>query len=1024
MKKILMLIFIFCVATLVYAQQKVITGVVSDSQGPLPGVLVSEKGNDFNAVSSGVDGSFKITLKDLKSTTLVFKMIGMQTKEVNVSSTQTVKIKLEDDPKGLDEVVVVGYGTKSRITNTGAISQISGEELRQNPAASVQNTLMGRIPGVFSQQTSGQPGSDAARFSIRGAASYSGTVKPLIIVDDIQFNQPLSDLDADQIESVSVLKDAAAVAVYGVQGADGVVLIKTRRGQSGKPNISFRSEVGLQTPTIPFDFLGSYDVARLEKQAYENVGLTPKFTDDDIQKFKDGSDPYGHPDINWADVILKDLSTQVRNNLNISGGTEKAKYFISLGQLYQNGIMADFSSKESGFNSNYYYKRYNFKSNIDLKVTKSLALNVDLTGYTGEKNNPWLRGTSNNPFYELNDYMRLPPFAYPIYNPDGSYGANNTRLANLAYNVVGRMTHLGYQRDYTNGLTSTIGVNQSLDALIQGLGARASVSYNISNQDNPYKRNLMRQSFPSYIYNSTTDSYTVFDVNTERMPQMGLTTSQGKLNRDINLQGSLNYDRTFDGKHKVYGLVLYNQYSMSVGEGEPNAFRGFSFRTGYDYKQKYMLELVAGYNGTSLFPNQNRYNLFPAVSLGWNIAEESFFKDHVSFVDLFKVRFSKGRVGRGSGIDQSLYVEKYTDVANAYNFGEVYSSTTNNLLGISEGTLPNYNIRWELEDQTNYGVDINAFKGKLKLTVDYFNRYRYDIFRARQAVPVYVGAALPPSNYASLRMKGFEVETSYRNKINNFNYFASYNVSYTMSTIIQADEATPKFSYQAQTGKRLGLPLGYVFDGFYTPENIAESVKPVNATVAPGDLRYKDLNGDGIIDEDDKMRLDYSNITPLVMGFTFGGSYKNFSASVTMQAGMQFALRAYSTQIIPFVNNLRNVHLDTWTEDNRDAALPRLMPTWVGTVNDPNIYLSDFWNKRADYLRLKTFELSYAIPKKIVQKARLGGVRVYANGNNLFTWFLKDKNIYNLDPESGSGTNIQSYPQMTIYNFGLQVNFK
>lgn len=1023
MNRLIMLLLFCWVCTSSYAQQRRVSGVVLEGDIPLAGALVQEVGNDFNVVSTNSEGEFSINLQN-RDAVIIVKMVGMITQNVKIPASNKVKVILESDTKGIDEVLVVGYGSKSRITNTGAISQISGAELRQNPSASVQNTLMGRLPGVFSQQLSGQPGSDASRFSIRGAASYSGTVNPLIIVDDIQFNQPLSDLDADQIESVTVLKDAAAVAVYGVQGADGVILIKTRRGVSGRANLSFRSDMGFQTPTVPFDFLGSYDVARLEKQAYENVGLTPKFTDEDIELFRNGTDPYGHPDVNWSDVILKKHTTQVRNNLNISGGTDQAKYFISVGQMYQDGIMKDFSTSNSDFNSNYYYKRYNFKSNVDLKITNTLALNVDLTGFTGEQNNPWLRGTSNNPFFELNDYMRLAPWAYPIYNPDGSYGGNNSsRMANLAYNVVGRMTHLGYQRSHTNGLTSTVGATQAMDFLTKGLSARGSISYNISNWASPYTRNLTRPAFPSYVYDSVTDTYKEFDTNTKRMPVMTLATAQGVLNKDINLQAALNYDRSF-GNHKVYGLLLFNQFYKTLGAQEPNAFRGYSFRTGYDYKQRYMVELVGAYNGSNAFPNQNKYNLFPAVSFGWNIAEEEFFKENIHFIDLFKIRYSNGRVGKSNVIDQSAFLEKYVDVANAYNFGEVYSGTTNNLIGISEGTLPNFNIRWELEQQANYGLDLNAFKGKFRLTADYFNRHRYDIFRARQSVPVYAGAALPQSNYASMRMKGFEIETSFRDKKNNFNYFLSYNVSYTMSTILKADEAQTKFDYQMQTGRRLGLPVGYVFDGFYTAENMDSSVKPVNMNVAPGDLRYKDISGDGIINEDDKMRLQYSNISPLVMGFTFGGGYKNLSLSVTLQAGLNYALRAVGTQIIPFVNNLRSVHLDTWTPENQNATLPRLMPTWVGTVNDPNIYLSDFWNRRADYLRMKTFELAYSLPKSWTAPLNLSGVRLYTNGNNLLTWYLKDKNIYDLDPESASGSSIQSYPQMAIYNFGLQVNFK
>ncbi|RKD12904.1 hypothetical protein BCY91_11040 [Pelobium manganitolerans] len=1019
------ILFVFCLLATsllnVQAQQKTVAGTVTDSSGPLPGAIVYEKGIESNATVTAVDGGFRLALKG-NSSTIIVKLLGYLQQEVDIAGKTTISINLKNDTKGLEEVVVVGYGTKKKITQTGATSQITGAEIRQNPSASLQNTLMGRLPGFASQQISGQPGSDGARFNIRGANSYTGQVNVLVIVDDIEFGQPLSDIDPDQVESITILKDAATTAIYGAKGANGVVLITTRRGIAGKPQISFRSETGLQAPTFKFKYLNSYEVATLANQAAANAGTPNVWTQEDLDHFKNGTDPYGHPDVDWSDVILRKNSNQVRNNLNISGGTDKAKYFVTLGQLYQNGIMKDFSSDETGFNSNYYYKRYNFRTNVDIKATKTFDLSVDMSGYMGEQNQPWLRGTSNNPFFELNDYKRLPPFAYPIYNPDGSYGGNNSsQLARLAYNIVGRMTYLGYERANENGIVTNVTARQKLDFITKGLSARAVFGYSNANS---YTRELKRGSFPSFVYDSKTETYSPFDPATLRLPVMTVSSDPGRMNRRINLQGNLSYDRTFDKKHHVNGLVLYNQYTRTPGATIPESFRGFSFRTGYDYQLKYIVELSMGYNGSDKFPKQNRYGFFPAASVGWNIAEENFFKDNIKFIDLFKIRASYGLVGddERAGAAGSYESQKYTEATGAYNFGETYNSTADNQSRLSEGALANTNLRWEKEESKNLGLDLNAFKGKLRLTTDVFSRLRTDILRARQSVPEYAGVGFGVANYAKLKTEGFEIDATYRDKVKEVYFSINGNVSVAKSTIIEADEAVPEFPYQAQTGGPLGRTLGYVFDGFYTPENIATSVKP-GIPVGPGDLRYKDLNNDGIIDATDRMILPYSNIPNTIYGANFAVSYKGISLALTLQAAANFTMRAISTQIVPFNSNLRPIHLDTWTPENPNATLPRILPNWVGTVNDPNTYVSNFWDKRADYLRIKSAEVSYALPHKLVQHIYLKGLRVYANGNNLHTWMLKEKNVYNLDPESVSGTYVQSYPQQRIWNFGLQVTF-
>ncbi|RRN76896.1 hypothetical protein EIM50_22350, partial [Pseudoxanthomonas sp. SGD-10] len=492
-----------------------------------------------------------------------------------------------------------------------------------------------------------------------------------------------------------------------------------------------------------------------------------------------------------------------------------------------------------------------------------------------------------------------------MYNPDGSFGGNNdlSRMANLAYNVVGRMKHLGYRRGIENGIVANVTARQDLSFITKGFSARAVFGYSNANS---YTRNLERGAFPSFVYNSATDTYTPFDPNNPRLPRMTLSTDPGRMNRRVNIQGDLRYDRTFAEKHHVYGLVLYNQYTRTPGPLIPESFRGLSLRTGYDYQRKYIIEFVAGYNGSDKFPKENRYHFFPAASIGWNIAEESFFKKNITFIDLFKLRASYGLVGDDASAPAAgSYVSQfYSSATGAYNFGESYNSTANNQTQLNEGALSNRFLKWETEESTNLGLDINAFKGKFRFTGDVFRRYRTDILRGRQSVPDYAGVAFGTANYAVLDTRGYEIDATYRDRVGQFNFSVNGNVSVAKTIMVKADEAMSDMEYQRQTGGYMGRTLGYVWDGFYTPENIDSSIKP-NIPVAPGDLRYKDINGNGVLDDGDRVRLDYPNIPSHIYGMNLAMSYKGISLAVSLQAATRFTLRSQSTQIVPGISNFR-----------------------------------------------------------------------------------------------------------------------
>ncbi|WP_345948649.1 TonB-dependent receptor [Mucilaginibacter sp. PAMB04274] len=1025
-----LLILIIC-SVQVWAQQQV-SGTVSDAKGALPGVTIFEKGMPQNGAMADNDGRFKITLKGT-SGTLVFSFVGYLTKEVRVTGSN-LNVTLAADAKGLEEVVIVGYGTQKKITNTGAVSAISGKDIRQTPSASLQNTLMGRVPSITTQQQSGRPGADGASIRIRGISTYGeGGGNPLIIVDDVEYPGPISEIDADQVETISVLKDAATTSVYGVKGANGVILITTRRGKAGGAKMTLRSELGFQVPTKLPQYLDSYESARLTNVALVGDGGTPRFTNADLEAFRTGSDPYGHPNIDWLKELLRPNTIQSRTNLNIQGGTEKMKYFIAGAYLYQNGVVKDFGSPDD-IQNNYYYKRYNFRSNIDVQLTKTLLLNFDLSGNFGEQNVPHSLGKNgaftNNIFLEIKDYTSLPPFAYQIYNPDGSYSYNPA----YPTSIVGRLATGGYERDYNTDILSNIKLTQKLDFITKGLSVRALIAYN---SRYGYARDLTRTYFPSYIYNPATGKYTPYNNGSAyvtRLENLSLAYSaNANAYKRLNTQFSLNYDNRF-GDHRIYGLALFNQYSNVPTRATstttyldvPINFRGATGRIGYDYKQRYLLEFNGAYNGSSQFPSNSRFGFFPSVSAGWNIAEESFMKNSkaLDFIGLLKLRGSYGLVGSDAFTVSGdyAYLQTYPRSGSA-NIGE----TPNAVTPIVEGPAGS-DITWEKERQLNIGIDMTLFDNKLNITADVFNRNRYDILTTRRDIPALFGNTTNAVNIGRVRNRGFEVDARYNGKAGKVNYFVSANISVAKNKILYQSEPNPAYPWLSLTGYPVGSILGYNWIGYYqSADEIANpSVpKPVSSVVVkPGDLKYADLNGDGIIDVNDRTVLQYPNLPNTILGMTFGFTYRNFSFSSTLQSGLNYSLQGGSAEVNPFQNNFRKLHLDYWTPENTNPSYPRLTAV-SNSLNNALSYVSDYWYRRSDYLRLKTAEISYSLPTALIKKLHvLEGARIYANGYNLFTVALKGKSKFDIDPESVSGTgNEGTYPQQKIYNLGIQLSF-
>lgn len=1026
-------VFLFTLSFSAFAQKREITGQVSDNQGGLPGVSVIDKANPKNGTLSDANGRFKLLVE---GNVILLKMVGYTTKEVSVQGISNVKVTLSENQTDLDEVVIVGFGEKKKLTLTGSVSAISGKDIRQSPSPSLQNTLAGRVTGFSSQQRSGQPGRDGATFNVRGVGSYTGNNNPLILVDDIEFTyDQFSSLNANEVESVSILKDASTTSIYGIKGANGVILVTTVRGKAGKPQITFQAEYGLNQLTRRPEYLDAYQSASIINEGEVNTNnLNPNpsfvrtFSDQDLALYRDGTDPYGHPNNDWTDILLKKFAPQVRANFDITGGTEKAKYFVSVGYLNQGGQLKDYSED---LNSAFYYKRYNYRSNVDVKLTKTLDVKFDLFGNVDELNTN--NASANSLFSDLGRTAETAPFNYPIYNPDGSLGyslwqRNSSGRNNN--NLIGRLMYNGYARTYSNNINLASSAVQKLDFITKGLSIKGTFAYrNLY----AYNRNLQRPTsgtgFISYIYDPAKGDYNFGQRdNVYRLSTPALSSPASSTNGSLTLQAILNYNRSF-GNHNVTGLVLYNQNSKTYQNNVdgnrynfiPENFRGYTARLGYDYKQKYIFEASSAYNGTDRFAVGKRLGFFPAGSVGWNIAEEKIFKDNLKFIDLFKARASYGLVGVDGTGGTYAYLQSYTSGTGTGLFG----LATNNAYGTAlEGTLGNDQVTWEKEKKLDVGLDIALFKRKFTASFDYFNNNRYDILTTRGTVSAVFGQNLPPVNLGKVNNKGFEMEFGFNSNIGtDWRYSVRGTYSYAKNKIVFADEAVQNYEYQTLTGQSIGSVLKYSWTGeFYSIADIADpSVPKPIIGGRPGDLKYRDLNADGVIDASDRSYFGYTNLPNTTLGLTLNASYKNWSVTALFQGATNFVASAQGAVIHHNASKALPIHLQHWTPElGDDAKYPQLYTTALS--QSPRDFYSDFWAIPADYVRLKTAEISYTAGPKLLSKLRLKGLRIYTNGYNLLTWTKLDK-LYNLDPEVLESIADLPYPPTRILNLGINVTF-
>ncbi len=1007
---ILLLVFVLYFSPRkVFAQQaeEKVSGVVLDinTQNPLPGVSVILKGERRGTLTNA-EGAFSIEAKN--GDTLLFSFIGYEKKEIEIEGGSAGKVYLRQSTSQLDQLVVIGYGSEKKANVTGSVVQVSGDIIKSSPVNNISNAITGLLPGVVTKNTSGEPGRDDATVLIRGQ-NTTGNNSPLVVVDGIQGVEGWQRINPNDIKSISVLKDASA-SIYGARAANGVILITTKRGTIGKPVISYSFNQGISQPTkVPVPG-NSATLAEYFNQKLKEEGQAPRFTEEEIQKYRDGSDPVNYPNINWFDGVLKKASLQSQHNLSVRGGNESVKYYVSGSYSHQNSIFKHGSLD---------FKTYSIRSNIDAQISKHIKVGLDVNGGLDDGNYPAFSTTAMWQFLNIN----LPWM--PVYYSNGLPSAGVERGENpivMASSASGNNNNIDQRFDAK--------VSFDIDIpWVEGLGIDGYFDY----------RNYVttgknwQTPWTVYNYDKANDSYIPMTGGGIDKPQLTQSLTKNKYAL-VNLR--IKYKRTFNDNHNldvfVAGEASTGRYSffsafrrdfisseideLFAGSPSNQQTDGTASETGrenlfgrlhYDFKQKYLMDFNFRYDGSSNFPKGKRFGFFPGVSVGWRISEENFLKNTFDFVENLKLRASIGQMGNDR-ISPFQFLRLYNLGNKGYNFGQPPGLS----LGLVPGVSPNPNITWEVATASDIGLDGELWNGLLGFTIDFFKQKRSNILAARNlSVPAFTGLILPEENIGRTQNEGLEIELSTMKSMNDFSYKVSGNIAFHKSKIIYLDEPSNIPEWQKVEGHVIGSDLYYKSLGIIRTEDQLEKI-PVIPGTEVGDLQYEDINGDGVIDGSDQVRLDKSNIPKLTYGLNFTLNYKAFSLFANF-AGAAKVWELFRFQALLGYNALQEVLENRYVPGSMDSKYP-ILPTQKGVSGLP----STFWLRNVSYVRLKTLEVGYNLPAEFLSKIRMTSARVYVNGSNLFTW----SGFRLFDPE-GSNNQGFFYPQMRMYNIGINLTF-
>lgn len=1025
--------------------ERVISGLVTESNGdPVIGATILVVGTT-RGVTTDLDGRYSIKASDGEE--LSFRYIGYnEVKRTVRKGESTINVRLETASVNLDDVVVIGYGQQKKESVVSSMSSIGPAELSVK-SRSLNNSVAGKIPGLIAVQRSGEPGWDDASFWIRGVSSYAGGTDPLIIVDGIP--RKMSDIDTDEIETFTVLKDAAATAVYGAEGANGVVLITSKRGKSQKTVVNLSAEYGVATPIRLPELMSSYDYLSLFNEASWNdngnpaIGFTSPVSDEVLEKYRTGIDRDLYPSTDWMDM-LRDHTQSQRYTINFRGGGEKVRFFVSGAYYTEDGIYQ--KNKNAIFDSNVKFDRYNLRSNIDFDLSRTTRMSVDMSGQYINRVAP--NKTASNIF---NGMTLMPVHLIPMIYSDGTPSehpdSDNSGLRQNPYNFL---YFSGYSKSWVATYQSKVMLEQDLDFITKGLSVKGIVSFDATSGQF-INRTMTANSF--YAKGRNDDGSLIYEQRNAGSALSNPTAASSEGNKKIYLEASVNYKNTFKKVHEVTGMLLYNQketQKQNAGGLSLLPYRKQSVvaRASYGYDNRYMLEGSFGMTGSENFAPGHRWGIFPAIGGAWFISHEKWFEPVQSTINKLKLRASFGITGNDDigASSRFPYLEEMNQDAGGMNLGISSVDNGNNqnwMGGLAEKQAAAINLRWEIEKKINVGFDVGLLEGRVDISADYFSNRRKDILMQRKTIPSISGLRQGPTqNFGVVTNRGIDGNITLKEHIGKLNMTVRGNFTYTKNKIVEYDEIPHIYAYQDYTGRTIGTPLLYVAEGLYTPDDFNITTDPTTgaqaytlkqglpnpgAQVAPGDIKYADLNHDGQINDDDcTYDHQFNSQNPkIVYGVALDLEYKGFFAGVFFQGagGCSVNLMAKASNFMPFnqgkdASSARTEAMSRWTASNpynQNVLYPRMH----SSAFSYNLKNSTWWYRDASFIRLKNVEFGYQFNKKQLSALRLQNLRLYVQGTNLITW----DNVKYWDPELGNANSGAQYPISRRWTLGLEVTF-
>jgi TonB-linked SusC/RagA family outer membrane protein len=1014
-----------------------ITGTVTDEidGSPLGGATVIIGGSSRGVITDN-EGRYEI-LNVPDSAYLEFSYIGKLMQRVEVAGKTVIDVEMVDQATQLEDIAIVGYGTQRRGNVISAMDNIKPEQL-QMPTRTISTSLAGRLAGVMAVQSSGEPGYDGATFWIRGVNTFAGSATPLVLVDGVE--RSMDKMDSEDIADFAILKDATATALYGVRGANGVVLITTKRGRSGKPQINFRVEQAFSSPLEMAKFVDGVDYMILTNEARRNGGESILYSQQQIENTRNRVDPYYYPNVNWTKELLRNNTPSQKVSLNVAGGSENIRYYANAGFLNQNGIFRNF--KYYSFNNNINIKRYNFRANVDMDITRTTVLGINMTGILEDRNFPG-EGTG-----DIFSWMRRQsPVKYPLEYPD------KTKIPGEPYgqsrNPYQMLAHSGYTSEFHTTLQSNIELKQDLKFITEGLNFKAIFSFDAytyarvqrSLRPRPY---LLRpwgfDAGGNPILTDSAGEYNYVDQepgNSNYYTYLNRTSQRPNTERTVYFEAQINYNRTF-GRHSVGAMVLYNQNDYlqpsdeNIYNSVPKRYQGFTGRLTYSFDNRYFAEYNFGYNGSENFARGKRYGFFPAVAVGWVPTAESFMDFIKPAVEYLKIRFSYGQVGNDrigsvASVNRFAYLTRVQSTSSNVGFG------TNNGFGYGSGAglsvtyYGNPDATWETAIKSDLGIDIRFLKG-FRLQLDLFRERRNNIWTPIWNMPGIFGTVEIDNtpaiggNMGEMDNKGLDGFLEYNKSFNeDWSLSVKGTYSFARNKVLKNSEAAPLWNYQNKIGQRHNMSLGYIAEGLFIDEQEirnSPSQSFLGGTSLPGDIRYRDVNGDGVVDEYDQVFIGNPSIPETTYGVGASAVYRHFDISFLFQgaANVSFFAKPRAFDDSGTLSVYTYIRDNRWTETTQDpnAKIPR---TATGSQNK-NYVNSTWWQKNGRYLRLKQAEIGYTLPARWITKTGIKHARIYANGMNLLTF-----SPFKLwDPESKSSDGMY-YPVQRIFNVGVEVKF-